>query len=258
MTRSVPSVVNNEKLGKYGSQLNQGLIHGIEALQGIASSDHPLGSRELSRILGLDITKVNRMLRTLAYLGLVRQTPDRKYTSGPGMHVLAAQSLYATGYVRHAIKPLESLKELGVIVAMGVLWQDKVTYLYHALPGMDSVDAMGRLSYYPATLSGVGLSLLSELDDSEISHLYQGKNIDGFDDNFDSLMEKITEIRTLGYARVETTGSSLKTSKTYTLAVNLGQPVYSAIALSGWLPEESTEELITVLKEKAKEIEQAK
>lgn len=254
MSLSKASIVNDKKLNKFGSQLNLSLIHGIETLQGIASSDHPVGSRELSRMLELDITKVNRMLRTLAYLGLVRQTPDRKYTSGPGMHVLAAQSLYATGYIQNAIKPLESLKGLGLIVAMGVLWQDKVTYLYHALPGMDSVDAMGRLSYYPATLSGVGLSLLSELDDDEISHLYEGKTIEGFNDDFILLVKKINEIRTLGYSRVETTNPTLKSSKTYTIAVNVGQPVYSAIALSGWLPEESTDELVSVLRDKALEI----
>jgi len=193
-------------------------------LQGIAASDHPIGGRELSRILELDITKVNRMLRTLAYLGLVRQTPDRKYTSGPGMHILAAQSLYATGYIQNAIAPLESLKNFGLIVAMGVLWQDKVTYLYHALPGMNSVDAMGRLSYYPATISGIGLSLLSELDDDEISHLYKDKEIEGFPAGFASLMEKIYEIRSLGYTRVETTDTSLKTSRTYTLLSMLANP----------------------------------
>lgn len=119
---------------------------------------------------------------------------------------------------------------------------------------MDSIDAMGRLSYYPATLSGVGLSLLSELDDDEIAHLYEGKVIDGFNDDFTLLLAKINEIRTLGYSRVETTTPTIKSSKTYTIAVNVGQPVYSVIALSGWLPEQSTDELVSVLKEKALEI----
>ncbi|MBE8168823.1 MAG: helix-turn-helix domain-containing protein [Shewanella sp.] len=257
MAQNNPSIINNEKLSRYGSQLNQSLIHGIEVLQGVASSDKPIAGRELSRVLQLDITKVNRMLRTLAYLGLVRQTPDRKYTAGSGMHVLAAQSLYAAGYIQNAIKPLESMKEYGLIVAMGVLWQNKVTYLYHALPGMDSMDAIGRLSYYPATLSGVGLALLAQLGDDELVHLYKDKTIEGFDDDFDLLMTKINQTRSDKFVRLETTNSKLKNSKTYTIAVNVGQPVYSAIALSGWIPQESTEELVSVLKEKALEIEQA-
>ncbi len=254
MTQSTPSIINNEKLSRFGSQLNQSLIHGIEVLQGVASSNEPIAGRELSRLLELDITKVNRMLRTLAYLGLVRQTNDRKYTSGPGMHILAAQSLYAAGFIQNAIKPLESLKDFGLIVAMGVLWQNKVTYLYHALPGMDSMDAIGRMSYYPATLSGVGLSLLSHLSDDELTHLYDGKSIEGFEDNFELLMIKINEIRTNKFARVETTNKRLKNSKTYTIAVNVGSPVYSSIALSGWIPEDSTIELVDILNQKAKEI----
>ncbi|MBM7072702.1 helix-turn-helix domain-containing protein [Shewanella sp. 202IG2-18] len=254
MTQTTPSIINNEKLSRFGSQLNQSLIHGIEVLQGVASSNEPIAGRELSRLLELDITKVNRMLRTLAYLGLVRQTSDRKYTSGPGMHVLAAQSLYGAGFIQNAIKPLESLKDFGLIVAMGVLWQNKVTYLYHALPGMDSMDAIGRMSYYPATLSGVGLSLLSQLSDDEIVHLYKGKTIEGFDDCFASLMDKIEEIRRNKFTRVETTNKKLKNSKTYTIAVNVGTPVYSSIALSGWIPEDSTDELVEILHQKANEI----
>ncbi|RYV01501.1 hypothetical protein SOPP22_14045 [Shewanella sp. OPT22] len=254
MTQTTPSIINNEKLSRFGSQLNQSLIHGIEVLQGVASSNEPIAGRELSRLLELDITKVNRMLRTLAYLGLVRQTSDRKYTSGPGMHVLAAQSLYGAGFIQNAIKPLESLKDFGLIVAMGVLWQNKVTYLYHALPGMDSMDAIGRMSYYPATLSGVGLSLLSQLSDDEIVHLYKGKTIEGFDDCFESLMDKIEEIRRNKFTRVETTNKKLKNSKTYTIAVNVGTPVYSSIALSGWIPEDSTDELVEILHQKANEI----
>ena len=98
------------------------------------------------------------------------------------------------------------------------------------------------------------MSLLSELDDDEIVHLYKDKTIEGFDNDFDALMAKITEIRTLGYTRVETTDSALISSKTYSIAINVGQPVYSAIALSGWIPEESTQELVDVLKGKVQEI----
>jgi hypothetical protein len=53
---------------------------------------------------------------------------------------------------------------------------------------------------------------------------------------------------------VETTSPTLKFSKTYTIAVNVGQPVYNAIGLSAWLPEEPTNELVSVLREKTLEI----
>ena len=54
---------------------------------------------------------------------------------------------------------------------------------------MSSVDAMEHLSYYPATISGIGLSLLSALDNA-ISYLYKNKKIEVFPTGFVSLMEK--------------------------------------------------------------------
>ena len=84
------------------AQPNQSLIDGIATLQALAMSPEPIGSRELARQLGIDSTKVNRLLKTLAYLGIARQTANRKYTAGPGMHVLAAQSLFASGLIRRA------------------------------------------------------------------------------------------------------------------------------------------------------------
>ena len=38
VTQTTPSIINNEKLSRFGSQLNQSLIHGIEVLQGVLTS----------------------------------------------------------------------------------------------------------------------------------------------------------------------------------------------------------------------------
>src|SRR5687768_12021147 len=79
-----------------GSQANQSIIDGISVLQALATSEEPVGSRELARRLGLENTRVNRLLKTLAAIGMAEQNVVRKYSPGPGMHVLAAQSLYAS------------------------------------------------------------------------------------------------------------------------------------------------------------------
>lgn len=255
MTLPNNSVFNNAAIKKYGSQLNQSLIHGIEVLQGVAASDQPIGSRELSRMLDLDITKVNRLLRTLAFLGLVRQTPNRKYTSGPGMHVLAAQSVYASGYIKNCVTALEKLKKLGLIVAMGSLWQDKVTYMYHAFPNMDNLNAIGSLSFYPATESGIGLSLLSELTDEEVEDLYLNKELTGFD-SLDELKLELAKIREEGFCRVETHKEEELAIKTYTVAINIGSPVYAAIGVSGHISEEATPDIVEMLKASALELGQ--
>lgn len=243
------------KIKSYGTQLNMSVLDGIETLQAVTSFDRPVGCRELARFLELDTTRVNRLLRTLAFAGFVRKTADRKYTIGPAMHVLAAQSLFASHMVSYAVKPLEELRAYDMVVAMGVLWKDKVTYVYHALPGLSSIEALGRLGYFPATASGVGLSLLSQKEKDEVAHLYEGKEIPGFPDGIESLHEKLEETREQGYVRVRTSYQTHLPEGAITLAVNIGKPAHSAIALSGNIPEERTVELVAVLREKAAEIE---
>ncbi len=242
------------KLKAHGTQLNMSVIDGIETLQAVTSFDRPVGCRELARYLELDTTRVNRLLRTLAFAGFVRKTSDRKYTIGPAMHVLAAQSLFASQVISHAVKPLEALREYGMVVAMGVLWKDKVTYLYHALPELGSMEALGRLGYFPATASGVGISLLSHLDTEEVIHLYHDKEIPGFPGGIDALLETLAETREQGFARVKTSYKTHLPEGAITLAVNVGDPVHSALALSGEISESRTEEFVAVLREKALEI----
>lgn len=243
------------KLKAHGTQLNMSVIDGIETLQAVTSFNRPVGCRELARFLNLDTTRVNRLLRTLTFAGFVRKTSDRKYTIGPAMHVLAAQSLFASQVISHAVKPLEALRAYEMVVAMGVLWKDKVTYLYHALPELGSLEAVGRLGYFPATESGVGIALLSNLDTEEVVHLYADKEIPGFPKGIDALLTKLQETRDQGFARVRTTYQTHLPQGAITLAVNVGDPVHSALALSGDIPEKRTAEFVAVLREKALEIE---
>ena len=160
---------------KLNAQPNKSLIDGITTLQALATSPDPVGCRELARRLDIDPVKVNRLLKTLAYLGIARQTADRKYTAGPGMHVLAAQSLFASGLIRHALPVLENLRRFGHTVALGVLWQDNVSYLFHAPPGIEASRGLGRIGLLPATTSGIGIVLLSEYDDADVRELYKDR-----------------------------------------------------------------------------------
>src|SRR5882724_505159 len=165
---------------KLNAQPNKSLIDGIATLQALATSPDPVGGRELARRLNLDSVKVNRLLRTLAYLGIARQTADRKYTAGPGMHVLAAQSLFASGLIRNALPLLESLRRFGHTVALGVLWHDNVSYLFHAPPGLEASRGLGRIGVLPATTSGIGIVLLSEYEDEDVRELFRGRDIPVF------------------------------------------------------------------------------
>lgn len=236
---------------KPNAQPNQSLIDGITTLQALATSPEPVGCRELARRLNADPTKINRLLKTLAYLGIARQTANRKYTAGPGMHVLAAQSLFASGLIRRALPILESLRRFGHTVALGVLWGDSVSYLFHAPPGIEASRGLGRIGLLPATTSGIGIVLLSELDDEEVRDLYKDhQEIPMFPGGVEQLLAKLAEVRALGYARVHVADER----DHHIVAVSTGDPAHAGIALSGWIPEAGTEELVAALREAAPEI----
>jgi DNA-binding IclR family transcriptional regulator len=235
---------------KLNAQPNKSLIDGIATLQALATSPDPVGGRELARRLNLDPVKVNRLLKTLTYLGIARQTADRKYTAGPGMHVLAAQSLFASGLIRHALPILETLRRFGHTVALGVLWQDSVSYLFHAPPGIEASQGLGRIGLLPATTSGIGIVLLSEYDDADVRRLYRGRDIPLYPLGIDQLLPKLKEVRQLGFARVHVADSR----DHHVIAVSTGDPAHAGVAMSGRISDAATVPLVEALRAAAAEI----
>jgi DNA-binding IclR family transcriptional regulator len=71
-----------------------------------------------------------------------------------------------------------------------------------------------------------------------------------FPEGIDQLLAKLAEVRRLGYARVHVADER----DHHVVAVSTGDPAHAGIALSGWIPEASTEELVAALREAAPEI----
>lgn len=206
------------------SQPNQSLIDGLKVLQILAMSRNPVRCKDLAEQTGMEMTRVNRLLKTLDYLGLAQSDKSRKYKVGPGIHVLASQSLFGSGLVRKSAKHLENLGKFGHIVAMGMLWHNQVSYLYFWFKGISSAEAIGRAEVLPATLSSLGLVLLSKKTDEEIASLYKGKTIPGFS-GLPELLKRISTVRSAGYGEVVPSYRSL--------AVCVGDPPIAALSLAG-------------------------
>ncbi|VTM22081.1 Uncharacterised protein [Raoultella terrigena] len=81
------------------SQPNQSLIDGIRCLQYLVTSGRAIGCRELARLMGINATRVNRLLMTMAAIGLTQQDEQRRYLPGPGIHALAAQAIRGSATV---------------------------------------------------------------------------------------------------------------------------------------------------------------
>jgi DNA-binding IclR family transcriptional regulator len=221
------------------AQPNQSLIDGLTCLQAIAGSETSVGTRELARLTGLEPTRVNRLLKTLAFLGLAEQDERRRYRPGPAMHVLAAQSLTGSGLLHRALGPLEELHRFGLIVALGVLWRGHVAYLYHGEPGTDRADAIGRAHLYQATVSGLGHVLLAA--DPEQRQ---------FVELTPELEKELDLVNQRGYAFTPSGNPP-----NWTVAVGIGSPPYAAIGLSGVIKSRQVGQLVTALREAAALIE---
>ncbi len=232
------------------AQPNQSLIDGLAVLQALAAHGQAVGGRALARRLDLEPTRTNRLLKTLAHLGLAQQTPDRKYTAGPAVHVLAAQALRASGLISRAMGPLSELGQFQCIVAMGVLWRTEVCYIYFGTPGMGPMEALGSREPHPATSSGLGLAMLADLSDDEVRRRYQDKPTPGYD-SIGQVIGDLNETRTNGYAM----STVARPTNHATLAVPVGRPAYAAIGLAGKFDLRRKNTLITALREAADEIE---
>lgn len=224
------------------AQPNQGLIDGLALLQALATSREAVGVRDLARRLGWNAMRVNRLLKTLAALGLARQTPDRRYTAGPALHVLSIQSLFASRLVQRAMEAVEQLPTKQHSVALGVLWQDRVCYLFHAAPGQAAAAAIGAHDLYPATRSSIGMMLLSALSEAEVRRLYAGREIEGYRD-ISELLADLEKIRADGFAFVVQKQRPYQAS----VAVPIGSPPYAALALAHEMTRERARGLIDAM-----------
>lgn len=234
-------------MAKLPTQPVLGLVDGLRVLEALAVRAEPVGSNMLAKELGIEQTKVNRLIKTLAFYGYAHQLSNRKYVAGQAMHILAAQSMHSSALIRHSISHLMALTNFGYIVAMGVLWMDKVSYLYHWDPEISPVEGIGRVALFPATQSSIGLALLAKKTDEQIDEILSGKSIPGFKSK-KLLDQKIDKIRELGYA--ETVFDEKRS-----IAVTIGEPAFSAVAFAGHFEQVKVEELVGIISRTAKNIE---
>lgn len=242
------------------AQPNQSLIDGLACLQALTSSPTAIGTRQMARQLHLEPTRVNRLLKTLAHLGLAEQDEKRAYRPGPAIHVLAAQSLVGSPLMRHAIEPLEALHSYGHIVALGVLWQTQTCYLYHYNPRHREDGSLGHERLYPAVSSGIGMVLLANQTDDEVRNLFDQDdpvadpaspvtNLAPQLEGRQGLIARLERIRRDGFAVVSIPGGPHRT-----VAVPVGESARAAVGFSGAFDDGEIDELVNTLRDSARQI----
>ncbi|GHC03714.1 IclR family transcriptional regulator [Cerasicoccus arenae] len=228
-------------------QPNKSLIDGIRCLQEVLSRAEPVGVGQVATELGLETTRVHRILRTLAASGMLRWTDKRKYAPGPAVPVLATQTMHASGFYR-AIGPMVELhKDLNMITAMGLLWNRSVSYLFHAEPDQALTSAIGSFDVWPATVSGLGVALLALQTDQTVEELYVGREIPGFN-SLPHLLDTLSEARERGYAIHHNT-LAICIDETFQAAIGFSSQKVSVKSVSKYLPRllKCKQEILDVL-----------
>lgn len=236
-------------MNKLPAQPNKSLIDGITVLQELSRRGIPTSCLELARDLGMENTRVHRILKTLAFLGLTKTNKSRKYMCGDGMHILAAQSLFGSGLLQIAIRYLEKLHACGLTVALGVLWRDKTSYLYHHDPRKKStIEGLGGSGSVPLGMSSIGMVLMAQKSDSEIVEILTEHPAEGYCGTMDDFMLEMKKTRERGYADVVTDHRSM--------AITIGHPAFASIAFAGNIPDSDVDKYLQILKSTAKQIEE--
>lgn len=212
------------------AQPNNSLIIGIECLQQVVGAGGPLGSREIARRMNMTHTRINRLLGTLSYMGLLDQDGDRRYRPGPGLHSLAAQSMLASRLLPSALPRLIELSREGLTVALGTMWRGQVCFLFHERPGQALEDAILRHELWPASHSTIGVALLASRSGDSGKSRDSGEALD--DEHSDELLpgqslgETVARARERGYAVLRFQDGSVS------VGVTIGIPPIAAIAVS--------------------------
>ena len=153
------------------AQTNRSLVDGLVVLQTLCAAGGPVGVRDMARRLGWHPVRTNRLLQSLVLAGMARQDPERRYLPGSGVHVLAAIATFGSGLLRRALPELQRLaQETKAVVALGVLWQDEVCYLYHGGPDLPAGEALGRAVLHPVADSSIGQVLRDGLAEAVLRH----------------------------------------------------------------------------------------
>jgi DNA-binding IclR family transcriptional regulator len=233
---------------KLPAQPNESLINGIAVLQRVVSAKAPAGSREIARQMGMSASRVNRLLGTLAHLGLLEQDANRKYRPGPALHVLGTQSMMASRLLPAALPVLMRLREGGFTVALGVLWEGLVCFLFHERPWQPVEEALFRHALWPAQHSSIGLALLAA-QSGEPQFVPADPSLPITVAPEQRPAELVAFARKNGYAVLRHTNNHVS------IGVTIGNPPVAGLALSGnHIGEEFIPQLAARLKQAADEI----
>ena len=84
--------------------------------------------------------------------------------------MLAAQSVRGSGLLKAAFPFIRKLFKEKMQVALGVLWNKEVSYIYHGSPQLKLEEGIGNSDLFPAHKSSIGLAIMAKNPRKKFSH----------------------------------------------------------------------------------------
>lgn len=225
-------------------QPNQSVEWAIRCLLELTSANQPMTCKEMSERLGVERTKASRLLGTLAHLGMAERLGDLSYIPGSGIHVLSSMSLRSSGLLQHALPHIERMqRKWDMSAALGVIWRDQVTFLYHSGGHREVADSIAGAKPWPVAQSALGRAVLARRSDEEIRAML-GDSLAS--DEWDDLMVAMKRIRRVGYVLHEGKG----------IAMAIGTPATAGIRFMGGYDASRSDELVADVRAVVEDIAQ--
>jgi DNA-binding IclR family transcriptional regulator len=180
--------------------------HALDILDVLAGSVRAGGVTQLSAALGMNVSTVHHLLRTLQARGLVEQDPESKlYRLGVrtvqlGDAYLAGLDLY--GVAQRALR--ETSRDCGETVTLAALEGMTITTLA-TIPGRFTVRSIGAATdRHNAHATALGKILLASLPTDDVPHMVAESGMTRFTPNtlgtLRQLEAQLEEVRQQGYA----------------------------------------------------------
>ncbi len=149
------------------------LARGLVVLQAFSPEFYAMSVPQLSLKTGLHRAVVRRCLYTLAALGFVYSPDNRHYHLLPRVLTIGHAYLNSSELARQAQNALDYLsKQLGESCSVATMDGDNILYIARAsMKRIMKID-LGRGSRLPAYATSMGMVLLSELSEQELSEYF--------------------------------------------------------------------------------------
>lgn len=152
---------------------SQSLDRGLDVIELIGASQHPMGTREIARALMLSPAIVQRLLNTLLERNYIHQDAEtRRYRIGYRMLSIGASHQASDALLAESRKELEKIiRQIRVDAYLGVLRQDSVIYLLCVNgdgPVTVKTEIGQRIPIHSTALGKVLLAAMTEKDAADL------------------------------------------------------------------------------------------